>query len=158
MERVGEEAEERGLGGTLVNRRMVHHFEHLPMVYSVDYIDDRGRRYDNFEFAPFEYYGTGHCVTSAMLQFAYYLTRGAVLLVGVDHKFTGDDWHFFPDEDVPAFHTMPKESYMKFRQRVDPFFEQVASIYENTGRELINLTPDSHARMFKTGSYDEWIT
>lgn len=144
-------------GATLVNRRMVQYFQHLPEVYAIDYITSDGRKADNFMFDPFDVYGTGHCVTFCMLQFAYYLTEGPILLVGLDHKFIGDDWHFFKDEETPQFESMPIAEYARFRQRVDPKFTQVASVFDGTGRDIYNLTPDSAAEMFPLGEYEEWI-
>ena len=145
-------------GFSLVNRRVVQYFQHLPDVYYIDYVNERGQYHKSFEFDPFKFYGSGHCVTYAVLQFAYYLTTGAVLLVGIDHKFSDDSWHFYEDKEAPEFNTMAKKEYQKFRSLVDPMFEEVAEVYSVTNRELYNLTPDSAAKMFDTGSIDEWIS
>jgi len=145
-------------GFSLVNKRVAQHFQHLPEVYFIDYMSPRGHIHQSFEFDPFNVYGSGYCVTFAALQFAYYLTSGAVLLVGMDHKFSGDSWHFFEDEKAPEFKTMEKKEYSLFRKRVDPKFEEAAEVYKVTDRELINLTPDSEATMFEAGSVDEWIS
>ena len=144
-------------GFTAVNRRAIQYFQHLDNVYTVDYVNERGQQFRNFDFNPFLYFGSGHCVTAAMLQLAYFLTTGPVLLVGLDHKFSGNSWHYYEDELAPEFVSMPKSEYQKFRMRVDPFFEQVASVYKETDRKLINLTPKSEARMFTAGEYKDWI-
>lgn len=144
-------------GHSLVNRRMAHHFQHLENIYYVDYIDLYGQAFQSFQFDPFLNYGTGHCVGYAMLQFAYYLTSGPVLLVGYDHSFKNDQWHFFPDEDVPAFVTMPKDNYIKFREKVDPKFEEAAEVFRVTKRTLLNLTPDSKADMFTRDTIENWL-
>jgi len=143
-------------GATLVNRRVAQHFQHLKEVYFIDYINEKGQHYNSFQFNPFDFYGTGACVTYAMLQFAHFLTEGPVLLVGIDHSFKGKDWHFFTDEEA-GFESMPIQEYQKFRMRVDPKFEEVAKVFEMTDRKLINLTPKSVAYMFTAGEYKEWI-
>ncbi len=144
-------------GFSLVNRRMSAYFNHLPNIYFIDYVDKRCDQFVSFQFDPFKHYGTGHCVSFCMLQFAYYLTTGEVLMVGMDHKFVDDKWHFFPGEDVPEFSTMPENQYAAFRQRVDPMFKEASEVYRVTGRTLLNLTPDSAATMFEKSSYEEWI-
>lgn len=146
-----------GHGGyNLINRRMIQHFQHFGSIYTVDYIDERGQRFSSFQFEPFLFHGTGRCVTFAMLQFVYYLTSGPVLLVGMDHDFREDNWHFFDDDETPAFHKFTQEDYLEFRKQVDEKFEEAAIVYEVTGRTLLNLTPDSKATMFESGDIDEW--
>ena len=144
-------------GITLVNRRMAMYFQHLPSCYYVDYISPSGVVFNSFQFQPFEYYGTGACVTYAALQFAYYMTTGEVLLVGMDHKFDGDKWHGYEEDKAPEFDPMPQQEYQRFRSRVDPKFREVAEVYRVTGRTLLNLTPDSAADMFECGTYEDWL-
>ena len=144
-------------GFSLVNRRMSAYFSHLPSIYYIDYVDKICDQFVSFQFEPFKHYGTGHCVTFCLLQFAYYLTSGAVLMVGMDHKFVDSKWHFFPDEDVPEFSTMPEQQYATFRQRVDPMFREAAEVYRVTDRVLLNLTPESDASMFEKDKLENWI-
>lgn len=143
-------------GHIIINRRMIHHFQHFDNIYSVDYVTTTGRQVNSFQFDPFMYYGTGACVTYAMLQFAYYLASGTVLMVGMDHSFKEEEWHFFDDGEAPAFHKFTEEDYWKFRKRADPKLKECATVYEVTDRELINLTPNSEAKWFEEGDIDEW--
>ena len=144
-------------GFSLVNRRMAHHFQHLPNVYYIDYVNPAGQHHKSFEFQPFDYYGSGHCVTFCVLQFAYYLTTGEVLMVGLDHKFDGDKWHGYDEAKSPEFSPMPQAEYQKFRTRVDPKFNEVAEVYRLTNRTLLNLTPASDAKMFESDDMENWL-
>jgi hypothetical protein len=144
-------------GISLVNRRMLQYFQHLPEVYAVDYVSPSGGAYNHFQFQPFTYYGTGSCVTYAVLQFAYYMTTGTVLLVGIDHKFVDGNWHGYDEDNAPEFDPMPQKEYQKFRMRVDPKFSECAEVYRVTGRKLLNLTPDSAAGMFEKDTIENWL-
>ncbi len=143
-------------GYSLVNRRMVQHFEHLPNVRSIDYQGPKTEYYTSFQFTPFDHHGMGACVTFAMLQFAHFLTEGPVLIVGMDHKFSGTRWHYYKKEDAPEFEEMGLEEYAKFRHRVDPKFAEVAVVFEETDREIYNLTPDSACNAFPLGNLEDW--
>ena len=144
-------------GYTLVNRRMVQHFEHLPNVRSIDYVGPKGERFETFQtLNPFDHHGTGACVTFAMLQFAYHITEGPILIVGMDHSFRAGKWHYYNKADAPEFNEMAEAEYQKFRGRVDPKFREAASVFHNAGREIYNLTPDSKCDAFQFGNIEEW--
>lgn len=145
-----------GGGYLLVNRRVIQYFQHLPNVFGVGFLEPPRRVLRAFQFDPFDVYGADHSVLYSMLQFAYYLTSGPVLMVGVDHKFEGERWHFYPDEDSPHYAILRHDQYEGWRKEADPYFVTAAEIYERSDRDLLNLTPDSAATMFATDGLENW--
>jgi len=111
----------------------------------------------------------GGTVTYANLQIAHYMGIRNVLLVGVDHDYSGglagappgaifqadmkvDPDHFHPDYfKVGDFYAAPElegsEGYYKIARRV----------YEQDGGHVINLTPGTKETAFEKGTYDEWL-
>jgi len=144
-------------GATFVQRRLSHWFCHLPNVYPVDYRDYNNQVKHGWSFEPFDIYATGACVTYAMLQFMFAMGFDPVLIVGMDHKFDGGSWHFYPDSDAPEFESMPQDEYQRFRARVDPNFQIAANVYKSHSRTLLNLTPGSAAKMFETDKLENWL-
>ena len=144
-------------GSTFVNRRFIQYFLHFGRVYSMDYMDDRGRVKSDFSFDPLCIHGTGGNVTFPMLQVAFYFGFNPLLIVGMDHKFDGDDWHFFPDSKVEPFVSMSKDEYESFRVRADACFTMAQVIYEMDGRRILNLTPDTACDVFEKDDISNWL-
>ena len=150
------EVAEKG-GYNFVNRRFIHFFDFIPSVYSIDYINHESRLVTAFQFDPLLHHGTGYCVTYAMLQVAHFFGFNPLLIVGMDHRFVDGRWHFYKDEEAPEFTSMPIEEYGLFREKVDPYFQEVAKAYKYTNRTLLNLTPDTAAYMFEEDKLENWI-
>ena len=144
-------------GISLVNRRFIQFFQHLPNVYAIDYKDERFKSLKGWSYEPFIIHATGACVTFAMLQFAYYFGINPLLIVGMDHRFEGDDWHFFKDEEAQPFKSMSKAEYDGWKPRAEYAYSIAQRVFEENGRKILNLTPDTACNMFYKDKMENWI-
>lgn len=117
-----------------------------------------------FSLRPWDGIYEGYTVTFVALQLAYALGYNTVLLVGVDHRYTydgapneehvmegADPNHFHPDYfrgklwNNPDLHESEKSYWM------------AKHVYENNGRRIINLGPDSSLDIFPRGRLEDWL-
>ena len=144
-------------GITLVNRRFVQFFQHLPNVYAIDYQDDRNQVLKGWSYDPFVIHATGACVTFAMLQFAFYFGMDPVLIVGMDHRFKDDDWHYYKDEEAQPFTSMTKMEYESWKPRAEYAYAIAERTFKAKGRKILNLTPDTACNTFDKDKLENWI-
>lgn len=109
----------------------------------------------------------GGTVTYANLQIAYYMGYTKVLLVGVDHFYhitkkyrpgsvfvaEGNDAdHFHPDYfQEGSFYAAPEVEGTTLS------YEMAKKVFDNNGREIINLTPGSKLEVFEKGVYADYL-
>ena len=145
-------------GISLVNRRFIQFFQHLPNVYAIDYINFQDKSIiKGWSYDPFVNHATGASVTFAMLQFAYYFGFDPVLIVGMDHRFEGDDWHYYKDEEAQPFTSMTKAEYAVWKPRAEFAYNLAAQRFKSTERTLLNLTPDTACNVFAKDKLENWI-
>lgn len=112
----------------------------------------------------------GGTVTYALLQIAFYMGFGTVLLVGVDHHYPkssqygrrvftaqGDDPdHFKPADGQPYF--VPGKSYNPPElSGVEHYYKIAQDLYTQAGRKIINLTIGTRLRVFERDDLKNWI-
>jgi hypothetical protein len=117
-----------------------------------------------FSYSPLRYIYEGYTVTYVALQLAFWMGFEQVLMVGVDHKYTfdgapnqqglltGDDPnHFDPTYFKGAVWNNPdlKESEFSYNLALTAF--------QDNGRRILNLTPDTALDVFEKGDIKEWM-
>jgi len=143
-------------GISLINRRFIQFFAHIPNTYSIDYKDANFQSLKGWSYDPFVIHATGACVTFAMMQFAYYFGIDPLLIVGMDHKFEGDDWHYYQDEEAAPFKSMSKDEYQGWKPRAEFAYHITQRTFDQNGRKILNLTPDTACNVFKTDKLENW--
>jgi len=117
-----------------------------------------------FSFNPMSWVYEGYTVTFVSLQLAFYLGFETILLVGIDHRYTfegapnerhmlqGEDPnHFSPDYFRGQFWNNPD------LERSEKAYQMARIAYEDNGRRIINLTPNSALEVFEKGELVEWL-
>ncbi len=117
-----------------------------------------------FSRHPDDYVYEGHTVTYVCLQLAYFMGFTTVLLVGVDHSFEfegdpnalakaeGKDVnHFHPDyfADGTLWHNPDLE-------QSERAYRMAKTVFDDDGRRIINLTPNTNLFVFERGEIAEW--
>ncbi len=140
----------------LINSRQIHHFAEFGNTVPVDYLDVRGMKIHGFQKAPGAWgHGTANSVTYAMLQYAFEWGYDPLLIVGMDMRFEGDNWHFY--EDSGPFHAMDKERFETWRIRAESSYAECATEFYKAGRSVLNLTPDTACKAFVTDKLENWL-
>ncbi len=119
-----------------------------------------GRKIQRFQPQPGSHggHGTANSVTYAMFQYAYQMELDPLLIVGMDMKFSADGhWHFYDQEEVPEFHEMEYQRFLKWRVRAENSYQECADYFAAHGRTVLNLTPDTACNAFEKGTLEEWI-
>jgi hypothetical protein len=105
----------------------------------------------------------GFTVTYVALQLAFYMGYRTVLLVGVDHRYKfdgqpnqekvleGDDPNHF---DKSYFRGMRWNN--PDLERSELAYQMAKTNFEQDGRRIINLGPDSALEIFERGKLEEW--
>lgn len=153
VQKVGEAG-----GWTFVNRRWLHEFVELPNVWGIDYLNPTGGgKKTNFSYEPLKQHGTGYSVMFFMLQLAHYLLveGGTALIVGMDHKFTGDSWH--PWDDEGPFDAMTKDRKPHWASLAEPYYKMASDAFVD--KTLLNLTPGTALSddIIPHGELEEWV-
>ena len=94
----------------------------------------------------------GGTVIYPCLQLAHHMGFETVLLVGLDH--TGDATYFHKDYNI----WVAKKEYRWAGELVDTAFRVAREKYEESGRRIINLTPDSKCDVFEKQDIELWQT
>ena len=141
-------------GLVLVNRRFVQYFEHFSNVRSVDYIDYRGSKKTDFSYSPLEIHGTTNSVMFFCLQLAYYLGGNPTLVVGLDHRFDGEKYHFYDEEG--DFHVGPEGDFSAWADRAEESYKLCANVFKAHNRTLLNLTPGTACKAIPLGNLEDW--
>ena len=117
-----------------------------------------------FSYNPAAYIFEGFTVTYVCMQLAFHMGFETVLLVGVDHRFKmdgppnsetvwqGDDPnHFSPEYFKGARWNNPDLPNSEASYRL------AKKAYEDAGRRIVNLGPDSALTIFEKGTVAEWL-
>ena len=119
-----------------------------------------GRRM--FSYEPYNWVHDGCTVTFVHLQWAFYLGFERVGLIGVDHYYgydgepatqqTGKEGaHFTTDYyDDNVTYWRPN------LERTEDSYKIAKQAYQKAGREVVNITPDSHLNVFKREDWQTW--
>lgn len=111
-----------------------------------------------FSYSPHKWVYLGANCTVTNLQFAYFMGFHRIYLVGVDHDYsgwiTGEPMHF-NDENYPVERNegdvilRPMLVNPQGRVIVDEGYLECARAYAQSGRQVINLTPNSLLDVFQ---------
>ena len=96
----------------------------------------------------------GWSVTYVNLQLAYYLGWETVLLVGVDHWSRGRGDHFtnaYYDRKLTTNVTLPNMTY-----EVERYYTKAKAVFEQAGRQIINVTPGTALNVFPKEDWQKW--
>jgi hypothetical protein len=117
-----------------------------------------------FSYNPAAYIFEGFTVTYVCMQLAFHMGFKTVLLVGVDHRFKmdgppnsetvwqGDDPnHFSPEYFKGTRWNNPDLPNSEASYRL------AKKAYEDAGRRIVNLGPDSALTIFEKGTVAEWM-
>lgn len=126
---------------------------------SVPLINNQER---TFSLNPFEWVHEGYTVTYVLLQLAYYYGFEKVGLVGVDHyyevggepgtKQTGKDANHFSED----YYSDNDIWWRPDLTKVEDSYEIAKTIFEESGRQIINITPDSKLNIFPKENWEDW--
>ena len=114
----------------------------------------------------------GGTVTYVNLQLAWYMGFTTILLVGVDHKYPkasiggkagykfiaegADPDHFKLADGSPYF--TPGHIYNRPELTANERYYATAKlVFEQAGRKIVNLTPDSALNVFEKQDWSKWI-
>lgn len=145
-----------------VNSKYAQAEEFLPFqkkVIAITYWREDGTKIQGFQGAPRRAgHGTANSVTYAMFQYAFEMGFDPLLVVGMDMKFSdGGNWHFYDKEEVPEFHEMEYERFLRWRGRAEQSYKECAEYFADHGRILLNLTPDTACKALETDSMENWL-
>jgi hypothetical protein len=117
-----------------------------------------------FSYNPLNYVYGYFSVATVMLQLAYMYDYELVGLVGMDHKYylpRGDRTFHPANEDRNHFCSDYYEGYLdrwnapKLKQ-LEEWFELARREFEEDGREIVNLTPNSALKVFRFERIEDW--
>ena len=112
----------------------------------------------------------GGTVTYVNLQLAWYMGFSTVLLVGVDHRYPkasvggkagykfiaeGEDPDHFKMADGSPYFT-PGRLYNR-PELNERYYSTAKLVFEQAGRKIINLTPDSALNVFEKQDWSAWL-
>ena len=116
----------------------------------------------DFSFKPLEYVHGGFTITYVNMQLAYYYGFERVGLIGVDHYYvmegpalthqTGPDKsHFTPD------YYQPTDTWCRPEiTKNEPSYRIAKKVFEDAGREIVNLTPGSKLDVCREEDWHDW--
>jgi hypothetical protein len=119
--------------------------------------------HEPFSFHPLTWVHEGYTVTYVCMQLAYWMGYRTVLLVGVDHRYIqtgkpneeqtmqGDD----PNHFDPSYFKGQKWNLADLAKS-EKYYRVARNVFENDGRRIINLTPNSALEVFEKGQLSEW--
>lgn len=105
--------------------------------------------------------GTGNYASTAwvMIQLAYLMGFDPLLIVGFDCNFDHPlGYHFYPKEKSPvAFSHHPPVKHKDWAKKLCDHMELARKAFDEAGRRVVNLTPDSGCKAFEFGNIANWI-
>ncbi len=118
-----------------------------------------------WSYDPLAYVYEGWTVTYVLMQLAHWYGFEKIGIVGMDHKYK---YHGVPNEELIAngkdcnhFDSRYFTDGVKWNapdlEKSELHYQKAKDIYEKSGREIINLTPDSACDVFKKGNLEEWM-
>ncbi len=145
-----------------INRLGIHEIPHT-QAYSIlspgAYGTTEWDEIFGFSFTPLVTVGVRVSVVYVILQIAYYMGFQKIALVGLDHDYSMEKQHCYP-EDVRQL-VEPGEQYgfstVEWLKQADNIFGFAKGIYEEDGREIVNWTPESKCKIFKMET-PPWLT
>ena len=144
-----------------INRLFAHHFayDNIFTIMGGRYYGIENTRF--FSLDPLNITGLGFTMTFVLLQIAFYMGFSKVLIVGLDHHYDeGPKKHFYTDDEVADFEVAPGPLYRNdtdlWQQGADLVFQVARKVYEDAGREIINLSIPSACEIFRKQELSRW--
>lgn len=104
----------------------------------------------------------GYSVTFISLQLAYYMGFHTVLLIGVDHRYVkynpeieADPNHYTSDYNGKT--DFDPKALAKGEKYILESMLLAKLAYENDGKRIVNLTPNSNLKIFEMDSVQNWM-
>ena len=145
-----------------INRMVAHlfPFENIYSILGGRYYGIEETRF--FSLDPMNVTGLGYSMIFVLFQIAYYMGFETILLVGLDHHYPeGEQKHFYKDSEVPEFEIAPGPVYDwdsdKWAAGANIIFSMANEAYTSHGRQIINLTSNSHCEVFRKEALSEWL-
>jgi hypothetical protein len=115
-----------------------------------------------FSAEPLQVTGLGYTMIYVSLQIAYYMGFQTILLVGLDHHYPDTPQkHFYRDDEVPDFEVAPGPLYNydthQWKRGADMVFSIANEVYDNGGRQIINLSSPSQCEIFRKEELSAWL-
>jgi hypothetical protein len=149
------------LKAAFLNRLYIHLFpmEHVYSILGGRFYGIEETRF--FSFDPLNITGLGYTMTFVLLQIAFYMGFERVLLVGLDHNYPDSSKkHFYDDSEFPDFEIAPGPVYEwdneKWQGGANIILSMANEVYNEQGREIINITSDSHCEVFRQEALSKW--
>lgn len=142
----------------LTSRKFLTDYLDIPCEF---YLHSNGEA-GTFSFSPDKWICEGSTVTYVCLQLAYFMKFKTVFLLGVDHRYiyegTPNEQIVWKGKDVNHF----DENYISSGDKwnspdlmsSEVHYKIAYSIFKTAGREIINLTKNSHLDIFPKMSID----
>ena len=137
-----------------LNRLSIHVFRHTKAfsVLSTKYYPGYPQEAQyGFSMDPLVTIGIKGSVLYPILQIAYYMGFKRLNLVGFDYHYEEGKEHFYPED--PRLEQAPGPYYDndsdKWRATNDVILAACDQIYKEDGREIVNITPESHCEVFR---------
>jgi len=121
---------------------------------------------DKWSFEPDVVVGLGGSITYIMLQYMYWMGVKTVLVVGLDHdyfKFETMPQHFdsryvmTPENHPQLQHYRGNAKYAaRYKALTQNSYLMARKVFEEDGRRIINLTPNSGWLGWENGKIDDW--
>jgi hypothetical protein len=107
-----------------------------------------------FSFDPLDHIHENRSITVVNLQLAYWLGFEQVGLIGVDHRYTGKlELDHFSKNYLP----LRKTKWRKWSNvETTKSYRMAKQVFEDAGREIVNLTPNSALDMFRCEDWRTW--
>jgi hypothetical protein len=108
----------------------------------------------NFSTDPLNHIHENKSIVIVMLQLAYWMGYEQVGLIGVDHRYTGK-----LEQDHFSKHYLPvrKTKWRKWSTgETTESFKIAKQVFEDAGREIVNLTPNSALDVFRCEDWRTW--
>ncbi len=145
-----------------INSDYAHAQEFLPFqktIVSISYWNLDGTKIQGFQRAPRRLgHGTANSVTYAMFQYAFEMGFDTLLVVGMDMHFSKEgNWHFYDKDEVPEFHEMEYEKFLRWEGRANQSYRECADYFIAHGKTLLNLTPDTGTKALETDKLENWL-
>ena len=127
-------------------------------------IKDTDRLKISFSYTPLEFLGVGYSSVYCMLQIAFFMGVQRALIVGLDHRYPdldgpdADKKHFYKDGEAPMFEISPGPYPVHmFFSGSDLVFTLADWHWSRDGRNILDLTPNGHCKIFRKDRLENWI-
>jgi len=115
-----------------------------------------------FSYNPLARVYGGYTITYVNLQLAFWLGFERVGLIGVDHEYKDEgvplSWHTGRDKShfSPDYYTEDEKWLLNNFANTEPFYKFAKEVYEQAGREIVNLTDGGKLDIFRREDWRSW--